>query len=115
MQKAYIELHKSGCAHSLEVWQEGHLVGGLYGVVVGSVFCGESMFSRVSNSSKLAYLSLADKLFNHGFKMIDCQFETDHLRSLGSHSITRSDYKKRLESALKTNPDWPSEFNSNLG
>ena len=115
MQQAYIELHKQGFAHSLEVWQEDQLVGGLYGVALGSLFCGESMFSRASNSSKLAYLSLAEHLFNCGFSLIDCQFETDHLRSLGSKSIGRTEYLAHLDTALRTNPKWPSAFDFNLG
>ena len=115
IQQAYIELHRAGFAHSLEVWQQDQLVGGLYGVRIGAAFCGESMFSRVSNSSKLAFLSLAEYLFAAGFQFIDCQFETEHLRSLGTQAVSRSQYKKRLLEALQNQPSWPSSFQSNLG
>lgn len=115
MQQAYIQLHKAGHAHSLEVWQDNELIGGLYGVRIGAVFCGESMFSRVSNSSKLAFLSLAEHLFSAGFQLIDCQFETEHLRSLGTQAIARHQYKKLLSEALLNHAQWPSSFPSGLG
>jgi leucyl/phenylalanyl-tRNA---protein transferase len=114
MIDAYTELHRIGLAHSLEVWHKQSLVGGLYGVAVGKVFCGESMFHSKTNASKLAFLSLADTLFSKGFALIDCQFETAHLRSLGSHSISRTDYTELLSEARDEEIDWPRTFNPNL-
>ncbi|MEJ5961123.1 leucyl/phenylalanyl-tRNA--protein transferase [Pedobacter immunditicola] len=89
MRKAYIRLHESGHAHSVEVWQEGRLVGGLYGVKVNQVFCGESMFSLVSNASKAALIWLSQ---HPSIKMIDCQLPNDHLLSLGAEMIPRAAY-----------------------
>jgi len=95
MQEAYVELHKQGYAHSWEVWENEQLVGGLYGVEVGKVFCGESMFSRVSNASKTAliYLGKSDK-----YNLIDCQMPTDHLKSMGARMISRRAYNDFLYS-----------------
>lgn len=110
MIDAYIELHRLGKAHSVEVWQEDQLVGGLYGVAIGATFCGESMFHSASNASKFAFLSLADTLFDRGFQIIDCQFETDHLRSLGSSAIPRSQYIEQLTLAQLVKIEWPDTF-----
>ena len=93
MQKAYIDLHNLGLAHSIEVWQNNHLIGGLYGVRVNNIFCGESMFSKVSNASKVALTCLCRE-FN--YTLIDCQFHTDHLESLGATYISRKDYMNFL-------------------
>ncbi len=87
--EAYTELHHLGYAHSVEVWQEGKLVGGLYGVTLGKCFFGESMFSNVSNASKTGFITLAKKLQEKGFWLIDCQMRTDHLVSLGAVGIPR--------------------------
>jgi leucyl/phenylalanyl-tRNA--protein transferase len=95
MQNAYINLHKRGIAHSIEVWQKDVLVGGLYGVKIGNVFCGESMFSKVSNASKVALIHLAT---NMGFELIDCQLPNDHLMSMGAEMISREEYLKILSS-----------------
>ena len=89
MKNAYIDLHGLGYAHSVEVWENDVLVGGLYGVVANNVFCGESMFSKVSNASKVALIWLC---YNFGFLMIDCQVYTKHLESLGAELISRSEY-----------------------
>ena len=89
MKNAYIDLHGLGYAHSVEVWENDVLVGGLYGVVANNVFCGESMFSKVSNASKVALIWLCH---NFGFLMIDCQVYTKHLESLGAELISRSEY-----------------------
>ncbi len=86
---AYIHLHRLGLAHSVEAWQDKKLVGGLYGVAIGKVFFGESMFSRVANASKLAFISLVHQLEAWDFSVIDCQIQSDHLRSLGSEDIPR--------------------------
>lgn len=96
MQQAYIELHRLGHAHSIEVWQDNRLVGGLYGVAVGRLFCGESMFSRTDNASKTALLALCHYLQQRGFELIDCQMPTAHLASLGAREIERSQYLQRL-------------------
>lgn len=93
MKKAYTELHKLGFAHSVEVWKGNELVGGLYGVGVGNVFCGESMFSTVSNASKAALIWLCK---NKPYRMIDCQFHTSHLESLGAEFISRENYLEIL-------------------
>lgn len=89
MQNAYICLHQLGYAHSYEVWENDELVGGLYGVAVGKVFCGESMFSKVSNASKLALISLCQ---SNQYDLIDCQLHTEHLASMGAHMISRDTY-----------------------
>ena len=95
MREAYCNLHKSGHAHSVEVWKAGVLVGGLYGVVVGRVFCGESMFSKVADASKAAliYLCRMGK-----FKMVDCQIPNDHLMSMGAEMIPRAEYMEIIQS-----------------
>ena len=92
MIQAYLQLHKKGYAHSVEVWQDGELVGGLYGVSIGKVFFGESMFSRVSNASKAGFITLVKILERMGFWLIDCQQETRHLRSLGGRAIPREEF-----------------------
>jgi leucyl/phenylalanyl-tRNA---protein transferase len=91
MQVAYIELHKLGYAHSVEVWQHNELVGGLYGVETGNVFCGESMFSGVNNASKSALIYLCQTGL---YRLIDCQVYTGHLASLGARLISRESYMK---------------------
>ncbi len=88
MQAAYIQLHQKGYAHSIEVWLQNDLVGGLYGVQINSVFCGESMFSLVNNASKTALIHLC----NSGYQLIDCQVHTDHLESMGARMISREEY-----------------------
>jgi len=96
MIEAYVQLHKLGLAHSIEVWFEGELVGGLYGVCVGQTFCGESMFSQMNNSSKLAFIALNQHFQANGGKVIDCQMQTEHLKSLGVNTLSRADFKKSL-------------------
>ena len=93
MQNAYTALHKKGVANSIEVWKDHELVGGLYGISVGAVFCGESMFSKVSNASKMALIYLAQK---QGLQLIDCQLPNDHLMSMGAEMISREEYIKIL-------------------
>lgn len=94
--KAYTDLHQSGYAHSAEVWQEGRLVGGLYGIRLGNVFYGESMFSRVSNASKYAFIRYVELLQNEGVQLIDCQIYTKHLESLGAEMIPRAEFTELL-------------------
>ncbi|WP_167071995.1 leucyl/phenylalanyl-tRNA--protein transferase [Sphingomonas vulcanisoli] len=97
---AYAELHKRGYAHSIETWEDGKLVGGLYGVRLGAAFFGESMFSRVRDASKVALAHLVARLRAGKFKLLDCQFQTDHLASLGAVEIPRADYVVLLDKAL---------------
>lgn len=94
---AYVQLHKAGYAHSVECWQDNKLVGGLYGVAIGNVFFGESMFSRVSDASKVAFVFLAKQLQQWGYKLIDCQVYTSHLESLGASMISRKEFLTLLQ------------------
>ena len=94
--EAYTELHGMGVVHSVESYLDGKLVGGLYGVVVGRVFCGESMFSHVSDASKAAYAVLIKHLKKWGYDFIDCQVPTEHLKSLGAKEVTRDYFLERL-------------------
>lgn len=97
MRKAYKQLHELGWAHSIEVWQQGELVGGLYGLALGRMFFGESMFSHRSNGSKLALLGLCKQLQRWGFELIDCQVGNDYLYSMGAEDLARADFKSMLE------------------
>lgn len=106
MIEAYETLHALGHAHSVEAYREGLLVGGLYGVCVGGVFCGESMFAHVSDASKAAFAALVDKLKEWGFAFIDCQVPTEHLKSLGAKEIARERYLERLETAIRESAVW---------
>lgn len=96
MQHAYIRLHKAGYAHSIEVWEDDTLVGGLYGIGIGNVFCGESMFHRRTNASKLAFYHLVHYMKSNGCRFIDCQMQTEHLASLGVKSIARDEFLQLL-------------------
>lgn len=96
MRKAYIKLHELGVAHSVEVWQQGQLVGGLYGLTIGRLFFGESMFSRVTNASKYGFIHLVHKLRDAGIALIDCQMHTSHLQSLGADLIPRKVFSNYL-------------------
>ena len=99
---AYTALYDQGHAHSLEVWQDGALIGGIYGVVLGAAFFGESMFSAQVNGSKMALVYLMHRLRAGGFTLFDVQFLTDHLASLGAVELSRAAYRKRLAEALPT-------------
>lgn len=92
MQKAYIELHKKGYAQSYEIWENDRLVGGLYGIDLGHIFCGESMFSLVSNASKFAFIKLAQELEGKNYALVDCQMYTEHLASLGAEEMSRKEF-----------------------
>ena len=96
MKKAYLELHKRGFAKSYEVWQDDELVGGLYGVDLGKVFCGESMFSLVPNASKFAFIKMVTELQEKNYQLIDCQVHTNHLESLGAELISRNRFLEVL-------------------
>lgn len=97
MKAAYLNLHHKGFAHSYEVWEGTELVGGLYGIDLGHIFCGESMFSKVTNASKFAFIKLAQELEQKNYKLIDCQVYTRHLASLGAAEIPRKDFMKILK------------------
>lgn len=97
MQQAYLRLHDLGHAHSVETWIEGRLAGGLYGIAIGGVFFGESMFSCVKDASKIALAHLCEHLQRHSFGIIDCQMKTSHLASLGARPIPRRDFIAALE------------------
>lgn len=117
--EAYCELHFRGHAHSLECWRDGKLVGGLYGVTVGGVFCGESMFSRERDASKIAMLHLIARLKLGGFELLDTQFHTDHLAQFGVIEQPNAAYRMRLKELLSVGADFyraphqsPSEISS---
>jgi len=123
MINAYKALHEAGHAHSVEVWQDGELVGGLYGVAIGKMFFGESMFAKMTDSSKIALIALALQLDKWGFAVIDTQVETPHLNSLGAESIPRESFESII-SQLTTesfppkkwtlDADWPSWISQHI-
>jgi len=96
--KAYTQLHELGKAISFEVWQNNELVGGLYGVDLGHIFCGESMFSKVPNASKIAFVKLIEYLKENNYKLLDCQLHNDHLEKLGAFEISRQAFMMVLQS-----------------
>ena len=100
MQRAYIALHKLGVAHSVETWLGEELVGGLYGISLGGMFAGESMFCTATDASKAAFVSMAQQLHRWGFTLIDGQLRTDHLASLGAFELPRGAYLAQLDAAL---------------
>ena len=104
---AFEKIHELGAAHSVEVWQDGELVGGLYGLCIGRVYFGESMFTRVSNASKAGFITLVHEMSKRGIEMIDCQVYTSHLESLGAESISRDQFLGQLEVLL--------DFESRMG
>jgi leucyl/phenylalanyl-tRNA--protein transferase len=108
MQWAYQKLHLYGAAHSIEVWSGSDLVAGLYGLSLGKIFFGESMFTRVSNGSKYGFIKLVRKLKEAKYKLIDCQQNTTHLRSLGACMIAQEDFLD----CLKTNMLCPEDLGS---
>ncbi len=113
IQKSYNELHQQGYAHSIECWQKNKLVGGLYGVTLGKLFFGESMFSFATNSSKVAFVYLVQHLASFGFPLIDCQVPNSHLESLGSTTIPRSEFKillKHYASFPRDDAPWHTPF-----
>ena len=100
MRAAYAQLHTLGVAHSIESWRDGELVGGLYGLALGRMFFGESMFARQTDASKVALVALIDKLQSDGFELVDCQQETRHLASFGARPIPRKDFVHRLKELI---------------
>lgn len=117
MIEAYIKLHEAGHAHSIEVWQEQEMVGGLYGVSVGGVFCGESMFHSKTDASKVALFALVEHMKKHKMAFIDCQMETPHLTTLGCETISRQTFLERLKENKNMQIDaeaWRSQSLGNL-
>ncbi|MGE6792834.1 leucyl/phenylalanyl-tRNA--protein transferase [Pseudomonas guineae] len=108
MQDAYLELHKRGVAHSVEVWRDNQLIGGLYGLAMGQLFFGESMFSHADNASKVGFATLVERLKHWGFALIDCQMPTEHLLSLGAETISRDEFACYLSAHLDqpNQADW---------
>lgn len=104
MIAAYERLHALGMAHSAEAWRDGELVGGLYGVALGRVFFGESMFSRARDASKVAFTHLVQRLAAWGYDLIDCQVHTQHLESLGAVAVPRGDFLAEVETAVRVAP-----------
>jgi leucyl/phenylalanyl-tRNA--protein transferase len=102
--EAYVRLHALGFAHSVESWLEGRLVGGLFGIALGRVFFGESMFARAPDASKVALVKLVDRLTARGFRLIDCQQATAHLASLGAREIPRKAFAQILEESIQYPP-----------
>ena len=103
MKTAYTQLFEAGHAHSVEVWRNGVLIGGLYGVALGQLFFGESMFSFESNASKIALVNLVKHLHQWNYKLIDCQVSSEHLESLGAIEISREEFRQQLHELL---PQW---------
>jgi len=109
MQQAYIQLYESGVAHSVEVWKDDELVGGIYGLTLGRVFFGESMFSRSEDASKVALVALCRQLDKWGFTLLDCQISNPHLLSMGAEEMSRSEFESHLESTTGKN-HWQGNF-----
>ncbi|TAG01781.1 MAG: leucyl/phenylalanyl-tRNA--protein transferase [Betaproteobacteria bacterium] len=104
---AYSDLHRAGLAHSVECWMDQELVGGLYGIALGKVFFGESMFMRRTDASKIAFAHLVAQLTDWGFELIDCQQKTDHLASFGARPIARKDFLQRIERLIHSDAAVP--------
>lgn len=104
--KTYTQLHEADFAHSVEAWQDGKLVGGLYGVSIGGAFMGESMFSHATDASKVCLVALVEHLQNRGYVLHDTQFLTPHLQTLGGTEITRASYEQRLSEAIQLPRSW---------
>lgn len=109
MQQAYTELHQSGIAHSVEIWRGDELAGGIYGLALGKVFFGESMFSRVNDASKIALVALCRQLQRWGFSLVDCQVSNPHLLRMGAEEISRVEFQKHLDQTGGTD-HWQTEF-----
>ncbi len=104
MFQAYSALHRQGDAHSVECWHQGKLVGGLYGIAIGQVFFGESMFSHRSNASKAAFITLVEQLIEWDYQLIDCQLQSEHLESLGAQAIPRTTFLEQLNIHCQADP-----------
>ncbi|MBP8251054.1 MAG: leucyl/phenylalanyl-tRNA--protein transferase [Herpetosiphon sp.] len=104
--RQYVTLHEAGFAHSVEAWHNGAMVGGLYGVALAGLFAGESMWTRVRDASKVALVALVERLRAGGFVLLDTQFITPHLARFGTYEISRRDYHRRLQAALKVQAEF---------
>ncbi len=111
IRRLYADLHEMGFAHSVECWRDGELVGGLYGVSLGAAFFGESMFNRASDASKVALAHLVLRLRKGGYRLLDTQFVTPHLRRFGVVEISRQDYRGLLARAITTQARFPAKVN----
>ena len=114
MQEAFLKLHHQGHAHAVEVWKDGQLVGGIYGLALGRMFFGESMFSRKSDASKIALIALCRQLVHWDFPLLDCQVPNPHLKSMGAVVISRDDFETKLAEAVNTPflaGSWTERFN----
>lgn len=109
MQQAYIRLYKLGVAHSVEVWVDDSLVGGIYGLALGKVFFGESMFSKTRDASKIALVALCRQLHQWHFSLVDCQISNPHLLSMGAEDVSRAEFERHLQSAKGSN-HWGKNF-----
>ena len=105
IETLFISLHKMKYAHSIECWQNNTLVGGIYGLAIGGVFFAESMFSRISNGSKVALLNLVARLWKTGFKVLDVQFLNEHLLQFGAHEISKDEFQTKLQKAIQLEVD----------
>jgi len=114
MVRAYCTLHRMGYAHSVETWMDGELVGGLYGMSIGKMFYGESMFSRCTDASKIALAHLCAQLRRWEFGMIDCQMNTPHLASLGAREIPRKEFLSQLQELINYPPVTDFRFDTDL-
>ncbi len=114
MQHAYIEMHRLGHAHSVEAWCDGKLAGGLYGIAIGQVFFGESMFSRESDASKVAFFHLVTQLKKWQFSLVDCQVGSNHMSSLGAEEIARATFIEHIESACDRQSLAPKQWKNTL-
>ncbi|MDM8564758.1 leucyl/phenylalanyl-tRNA--protein transferase [Candidatus Halobeggiatoa sp. HSG11] len=118
IQEAYCQLHNKGFAHSVEAWYEGDLVGGLYGIALGKVFFGESMFTKVNDASKVAFTCFVWQLQEWGYELIDCQVASEHLRNFGAKEIPRPKYRKLLDELCEQTGligKWKFDEHSNYG
>ena len=109
MLDAYKRLHREGWAHSLEAWDQKQLVGGLYGIAIGSIFFGESMFSLQDNASKLVFVALVRKLYQQEFRLIDCQIASEHLAAFGAREISREKFMQELAAGVNQETHWDWE------
>lgn len=114
MEAAYLQMHELGHAHSVEIWDEDRLIGGLYGIALGKVFFGESMFSEAANASKLALVALSQQLQQWEFKLIDCQVSSEHLLSLGAKDISRDAFTALLAQHTKPVRPGPWKFDADF-
>ncbi|HPD83002.1 MAG: leucyl/phenylalanyl-tRNA--protein transferase [Alphaproteobacteria bacterium] len=106
IRNVFIELHQLGHAHSVECWKDGLLVGGLYGLAIGAVFCGESMFSTADDASKIALIHLCARLHKGGFSMLDTQFINEHLEQFGVYEIPQEEYEQKIKTQMKKPADF---------